>query len=86
MMVIGMFNDSNTRRKYARANAYNARRDRVTDEIARAWGEERAQNSLNIAELEAATYRARTGRKADDLMMEDGTTFSSKFIGPPSFM
>ena len=67
-----------------RAQAYNFRRERVMDAITKGWQAERDQQSVNVKELEAAVYRVRTERWADDLMEESGP-WPEKFAGLPFF-
>lgn len=85
LMVFGMFNDSKRRKDKLHAQAYNFRRERVMDAITKGWQAERDQQDLNVAELEAAVYRARTGAWADDLKNEDGTAWPTQFAGMPLF-
>lgn len=85
VMALSFANDGVVRAKTARAVAYNTRRDHIIDEMARGWAEERKQNDIVIPELEAATYRSRTNAHAEDLVLEDGSSFSSKFGAFPSF-
>lgn len=79
---VGLVMDSRNRSTFARAKAYNARKDRVTDAIQAGWAAEREANTLNVAELEAATYRVRTGTNALDLRESDGSRFQDHFVGP----
>ena len=67
-----------------RAQAYNFRRERVMDAVTKGWQAERDQQDLNVSELEAAVYRVRTQRWADDLV-EDGKAWPEQFSGFPMF-
>uniref|UniRef100_A0A7S1G3R8 Uncharacterized protein n=1 Tax=Bicosoecida sp. CB-2014 TaxID=1486930 RepID=A0A7S1G3R8_9STRA len=78
----GLVMDSRARAQFARATAYNARKDRVSDALQAGWAEERKANTLNVAELEAAVYRARTSTNALDLREADGSRFQDHFVGP----